>query len=186
MPPEDPKGCIKHQTLTLRDGRTVIVRTLRSEDKDMLDAAFERLCKEARYSRFFTTVREVPDDILHPTAPSPEGHAVALVALGGNGSNEALTGGARYITDAIGETCEFAVTVADDWRGLGLARQLMETLIGIARERRVRRMDGAVLSTNTGMRKLAARLGFKDMPYPGDYTLRLVSLKLDEPAHHQV
>jgi GNAT superfamily N-acetyltransferase len=186
MPSDDSNDRIKHQTLTLRDGRTVIVRTLRSEDKDMLDAAFERLCKEARYSRFFTTVRVVPDDILHPTAPSPQGHAVALVALNGAGSNQALTGGARYVTDAIGETCEFAVTVADDWRGLGLARQLMETLIGIARARGIRRMDGAVLSTNTGMRRLAARLGFKDMPYPDDYTLRLVSLSLDEPAHRQM
>ena len=58
----------------------------------MLDAAFERLCKEARYSRFFTAVRAVPDDILHPTAPSPQGHAVALVALSGEGSDQVLVG----------------------------------------------------------------------------------------------
>ncbi|WP_445147032.1 alpha/beta fold hydrolase [Dyella sp. Tek66A03] len=175
-----------HKILTLRDGRTVIVRTLRSEDKDMLDAAFERLCKEARYSRFFSTVRAVPDDILHPTAPGPQGHAVALVALSGDGSDQVLTGGARYITDAVGGTCEFAVTIADDWRSLGLARQLMETLIGIARTRSVRRMEGCVLSTNTGMRRLATRLGFKDLPYPDDYSLRLVRLDLDESTHRPV
>ncbi len=165
-------------SLILRDGRTVFVRTIRDEDKDMLDDAFERLCKEARYSRFFTAVRAVPDEILHPAAPSPQGYVVALVALSGRDADQVMIGGARYVTDPSGETGEFAVTVADDWRGLGLARQLMETLIGIARERHLRRMEGCVLSTNTGMRRLATRLGFKDAPYPDEYALRLVSLDL--------
>lgn len=175
---DDPNGCVAPRRLTLRDGRTVIVRTIQPEDKDMLDKAFEKLCKEARYTRFFTTVRAVPADILHPTAPGPEGHAVALVALYEEGSRQVMTGGARYVTDAITGTCEFAVTVADDWRGLGLARQLMETLIDIARARGIRQMEGSVLSSNTPMLRLAARLGFKAAPYPNDYTLRVISLDL--------
>ena len=175
---EDPNDGVAHQSLTLRDGRTVMVRTIQPEDKDMLDEAFEKLCKEARYTRFFSTVRAVPTDILRPAAPSPEGHAVALVALWGEGSEQVITGGARYVTDTIGETCEFAVTVADDWHGLGLARRLMETLIDIARARGIRQMEGSVLSSNTSMLGLAARLGFKNAAYPGDYTVRLVSLDL--------
>lgn len=175
---DDPGGDFQ-QYLRLRDGRMVVVRTIRPEDKHMLDEAFERLCREARYSRFFSTLRAVPDDILHPRAPGPEGHVVALVALSGGEGSQAMIGGARYVTDASGGTCEFAVTVADDWRGLGLARQLMELLLGMARERHVRRMEGSVLSANTGMRRLAARLGFRDAPYPDDHALRLVSLDLE-------
>ncbi|WP_130617282.1 GNAT family N-acetyltransferase [Dyella amyloliquefaciens] len=166
------------QTLTLRDGRSVVVRSIQPEDKAMLDDAFDRLCKEARYSRFFTVVRSVPADILQPRAPGPHGHVVALVALSGDGPEETMVGGARYITDVTGETCEFAVTVADDWCGRGMARQLMGCLIDIARDRHVRRMEGTVLSTNTGMRALATRLGFRDAPYPGDYSLRSVVLDL--------
>jgi GNAT superfamily N-acetyltransferase len=181
MESHGPTGRISPRILTLRDGRTVTVRPIRPEDENMLDDAFERLGKEARYSRFFATVRDVPDDILHPAAPSPQGHAIALVALSGEGSSQLMTGGARYVTDAVGETCEFAVTVADAWQGLGLARQLMEILISIARARHLRRMNGIVLSTNTSMRKLAKRLGFKDAPYPGDYTLRAIKLNLDSP-----
>ncbi|RDI99556.1 GNAT family N-acetyltransferase [Dyella solisilvae] len=177
---DDMDGWKRPNLLTLRDGRTVTVREICPEDKDMLDVAFERLCKEARYSRFFATVRDVPDDILHPRAPGAHAHVVALVALSGKGEAQVMAGGARYVTDARGETCEFAVTVADDWHGLGLARQLMETLIGIARSRRVRRMEGTVLSSNTSMRGLAKRLGFKDGPYPDDYSLRTVSLDLNQ------
>ena len=178
MESHDPTLEISPHILTLRDGRTVTVRSIRPEDEDMLDDAFEKLGKEARYSRFFATVRDVPDDILHPAAPGAQGHVMALVALSGDGTTQRMTGGARYVTDAVGETCEFAVTVADDWQGLGLARQLMETLIAMARARRIQRMDGVVLSSNAGMRGLAKRLGFKETAYPGDYTLRTISLDL--------
>ncbi|WP_267222394.1 GNAT family N-acetyltransferase [Dyella silvae] len=181
MESNDLADSISPRILTLRDGRAVTVRSIRPEDKDMLDDAFERLCEEARYSRFFAVVRAVPKDILDPAAPGSRGHVVALVALSEKGSTQLMTGGARYVTDDAGETCEFAVTVADDWQGLGLARQLMETLIGIARARQIRRMDGVVLSTNASMRGLAARLGFKDTPYPDDYALRTISLELDDP-----
>lgn len=166
------------QELTLRDGRTVHVRAIQSNDKDILDDAFHRLGSASRYSRFFATVRDVPDHILRPQAPGPHGHVVALVALSDATSPEVMVGGARYVTDASGEQCEFAVTVADDWRGVGLARQLMELLIHTARAREVRQMEGAVLATNTGMRALAKRLGFRDGPYPDDYSLRRVTLQL--------
>lgn len=166
------------QNLTLRDGRTVHVRSIQSNDKDILDDAFHKLGSASRYSRFFATVRAVPDHILRPEAPGPHGHVVALVALSDAASREVMVGGARYVTDASGEHCEFAVTVADDWRGVGLARQLMERLISTARAREVRRMEGTVLATNKGMRALAKRLGFKDDPYPDDYSLRSVTLAL--------
>lgn len=76
------------------------------------------------------------------------------------------------------DTCEFAVTVADDWHGAGLARRLMELLIANARERGLRCMEGQVLAVNTPMRRLAKRLGFSDRPCPDDAALRLVSLEL--------
>lgn len=166
------------RNLTLRDGRTAHVRSIQSNDKDILDDAFHRLGSASRYSRFFATVRDVPDHILRPQAPGPHGHVVALVALSDVGPREIMVGGARYVTDASGEHCEFAVTVADDWRGVGLARQLMELLISAARARGVRQMEGAVLATNMGMRALAKRLGFKDEPCPDDYSLRRVTLAL--------
>lgn len=174
----DSNNGIPLQTLTLRDGRTVYVRTIQTKDQGILDDAFRKLGNESRYSRFFATVSDVPAHILRPEAPSPQGHVVALVALSNAASGEIMVGGTRYVTDATGERCEFAVTVADDWRGLGLARQLMEQLINTARAREVRQMEGAVLATNTSMRALAKRLGFKDSVYPDDYSLRRVTLDL--------
>ena len=58
----------------------------------------------------------------------------------------------------------------------------MAILLGMARQRRVRRVEGSVLTANAGMRRLAASLGFTDEPCPGDYMLRLLSLKVDAVA----
>ncbi|MHA6205970.1 N-acetyltransferase family protein [Dyella soli] len=179
MQDNEQRGEVQPRSITLRDGRSVLVRMIRPDDLDGIKAAFEQLCPEARYSRFFTTVRAVPEDIVDWTIhPAPE-RCVALIALSGKAPAQTVVGGARYITTPGTDGCEFAVTVADDWHGLSLARQLMETLIATARARGLRHMEGHVLSANMGMRGLADRLGFTDAPCPGDYTLRELSLRLD-------
>jgi GNAT superfamily N-acetyltransferase len=179
MQNDEQKDDFHPLAVTLRDGRRVLVRIIRPDDLDEIKAAFERLCPEARYTRFFTAVRAMPENIVDSTMhPAPD-RCVALIALSGEAPHEIAIGGARYVATPGTDTCEFAVTVADDWHGLGLARRLMETLIGMARARGFRRMEGHVLSTNTSMRGLAARLGFTDTPCHDDYTVRQLSLSLD-------
>ncbi|WP_343054480.1 GNAT family N-acetyltransferase [Pararobbsia alpina] len=164
--------------MTLRNGRRATVRPIRPEDKDGLEAAFEHLSAEARYTRFFTAVRTLPEKVFDSaTHPAPD-REVALVALSDEGPRQSIIGGARYALTPGNNSCEFAVTLADDWHGLGLARRLMETLIEIARARGVQRMEGFVLAANSSMRGLAARLGFADMQCPEDPTLRVVTLEL--------
>ncbi|SAL83291.1 N-acetyltransferase GCN5 [Caballeronia terrestris] len=165
-------------TVTLRNGRGVIVRPICAEDKGELGSAFERLGPEARYTRFFTSVRALPEKVLDSaTHPSPD-REVALIALSDDGSRQIIIGGARYVAAPGSDVCEFAVTVADDWHGVGLARCLMETLIEIARARGFLRMEGFVLHSNSSMRGLAARLGFADVQCPEDRSVRVVTLEL--------
>jgi GNAT superfamily N-acetyltransferase len=166
------------RAVTLRAGRSAVLRPIRVDDKDEFEAAFGRLSANSRYTRFFAPVRELPEKALDKvTHPAPDGE-VQLVALGGEGIAPPIVAGGRLVWAPGSDTCEFAVTVADDWQGVGLARQLMETLIAIARDRGLRRMEGFVLPENTGMRGLAGRLGFADTQCPNDRMLRLVSLDL--------
>ena len=69
-------------------------------------------------------------------------------------------GVARYVVYPDGVSCEFAIVVAEDWQGRGLARHLMLRLIAIARERGLATMIGQVLVSNTRMLELAQALGF--------------------------
>lgn len=178
MPNCEKKDELRPLAVILGDGRSVTIRPICPDDRDELAAAFERLCAESRYSRFFTAMRALPENMLDSaTHPAPE-REVALVALSDEGNRQIIIGGARYVAAPGSDTCEFAVTVADDWHALGLARTMMEILIKIARARGLRRMEGFVVPANSSMRKLAARLGFADVQCPEDLTLRLVTLKL--------
>lgn len=86
-----------------------------------------------------------------------------------------LVGVVRYVADASGTGCEFAVAVDDDWQGSGLAGVLMNVLIGVARSRGFRTMHGLVLRANDKMLKLSRQLGFRHESDPQDHeTVRVV------------
>ena len=89
-----------------------------------------------------------------------------------------IVAGARDYVQVDGETCEFAVTVADSWQGAGLASRLMRELIQGARARGLKHMEGFVLAGNTGVLTLARRLGFTVKPDPDDAMVKIVRLDL--------
>ena len=164
--------------VTLRDGRALLLREIGAQDADEIVEAFERLSAESRYTRFMIPLRELsPRMLAGATHPVP-GRDFAVVAVSFDGEDEDIVGGARCVGAPGSDSCEFAVTVADDWHGLGLAGRLMEIVIANARERGLRCMEGYVLAVNTPMRRLARRLGFSDRQCPDDAALRLVSLSL--------
>jgi acetyltransferase len=73
---------------------------------------------------------------------------------------------ARYVVDASGQQCEFAVVVADDWQHLGLARRLLDKLLESAAADGLLAMVGDVLATNHAMLGLARSLGFTVQRHP--------------------
>lgn len=160
--------------LTLRDGRQVTVRAVRADDREALQTAIRGLSMEARHSRFFSPLRELPRSLLErATHPNPESER-QLVAVIPDGDGERIVGGARFAATATRGDCEFAVAIVDDWTGQGLARCLLELLMDEARARGFRRMEGFVLTTNTGMLGLARRLAFVESASSEGPTVRLV------------
>ena len=162
----------------LRNGRELMLREIGAQDADEIVEAFERLSAESRYTRFMIPLRELSPRMLAAATHPVPGRDFAVVAVSVDGDDEDIVGGARYVGAPGSDSCEFAVTVADDWHGLGLAGRLMEILIANAREQGLRCMEGYVLAVNTPMRRLARRLGFSDRQCPDDAALRLMSLRL--------
>lgn len=169
-----------YQTIevALRDGRTVTIRAVRAEDAAGLQAAMLRLSDEARYTRFMAPLKELSPSMLERAVHPVAGRDLALVVVSGEGKDEAIVGGARYI-GAQDESCEFAVTISDDWQGAGLATRLMKALIEDARARGLERMEGYVLASNRPMLELARRLGFTVGPSEEGPSVRLVRLELE-------
>ena len=185
MQDDTPERAMLPVHVRLRDGRTVLLREIRPQDEDELRDAFHRLSADSRYARFMIPLREPPPAMLAAaTRPDPE-HDLALIAVSGEGgADQDIVAGARYVGASGSDTCEFAVTVVDDWQGLGLARRLMEVLIAHAAARGLRCMEGYVLAANAPMRRLAGQLGFVDRRCEDDATLRVVSLDLSRHLGH--
>jgi len=82
-------------------------------------------------------------------------------------------GAAQYVRadDGSTKTCEFAITVAEDWRGSGLATSLLASLVRRARRDGYRTMEGSVIAENAPMLALARKLGFTVHPVPEDATV---------------
>jgi RimJ/RimL family protein N-acetyltransferase len=158
----------------LRDGRHVTLRAIRADDKDRLQEAMRALSTQSSYYRFFSPLRELSPQLLERATRPETDRELQLVAVAGEGAQEKIVGGARYAAAAGTSDCEFAVAIVDEWHGLGLARQLLETLMRTAHARGFQRMEGYILATNTRMLGLAKRLGIAEMESSEGPTVRMV------------
>ena len=164
--------------LTLRDGRSVHVRAMRSADEAEVLQAFQRLSDAARYMRFMRVVREPdPKRLREVLASFPEA-GIGLVATVPAADGIDIVGSAIAVFTADRTSCEFAITVASEYGGSGLATRLMTALIDEARRRGRTEMEGFVLAQNQSMLRLARRLGFRIESEPGDPTVRVCRMTL--------
>jgi GNAT superfamily N-acetyltransferase len=129
------------------------MRPIRPADKPALEAAFERLSEDSRYSRFLSpTPRLSGRQLAYLTEVDHRGHE-ALIAF--NVETGDAVGTARYVRDGNDEkVAEPAVTVVDDWQGRGLGSVLFERLIDRARMDGVQRLHATVLADNKPMLQL--------------------------------
>jgi GNAT superfamily N-acetyltransferase/acyl carrier protein len=166
---------LAHHTV---NGALVTVRPVRRDDAALEADFFNKLSTDARYKRFMATVADLPLSKLTYLTDVDQVRHVALVATADRDGAQALVGAVRYVVDASGRNCEFAVTVDDDWRSTGLAGILMHMLISIARSRGLATMYGLVLATNHGMLKFTRQLGFQQQHEPDDFATVRVTLAL--------
>jgi len=166
--------------ITLRDGRSVHVRALRPADEAEMLQAFERLSDAARYMRFMRVVREPDPERLRAVLASFPEEGIGIVATVPAADEIDIVGSAIAVFAADRASCEFAITVASEFGGTGLATHLMTTLISEARRRGRTEMEGLVLARNQPMLRLARRLGFRVESEPGDPTVRWCRMDLTE------
>jgi acetyltransferase len=142
------------------DGAEVTIRPIRPEDADIEREFVQSLSPEAKYLRFMSSLKDLSPAMLARFTQVDYDREMALVGVVEDKGREVQVGVARYATNPDGESCEFAVVVAESWQGRGLGRHLMLRLIGIAAARGLKTMTGFVLSHNTRMLGMARALGF--------------------------
>ena len=122
--------------------------------------------------------RQFPDSGWRSQRARSPGVYGAQVVLPDEG--ERLAHLARNVIEASGETCEFALVVADELHRKGIGSALMKTLMRLARERGLKTMNGEVLQGNAPMLRLMKQLGFENHTASDDPAIVLVHRDLRE------
>jgi acetyltransferase len=164
--------------VTLEGGTVATLRPIRPEDAAIEAAFVHGLSEQSRFMRFMFALHDLSPAQLSRFAQIDYDREMALIAVLDTPDGEREIGVARYVTLEDGETCEFAIVVADEWQGRGLARRLFAMLIDIARDRRLKVMTGITLRENARMIALARAHGFAVTTETEDPTLSRMTKSL--------
>jgi acetyltransferase len=160
------------------NGQLLTIRPIRPEDAPAHAEFFSKLTPEDIRLRMFVRMRELTPAQLARFTQIDYDREMAFIAsrVRPDGTPETL-GVARAVADPDNVKAEFAVTIRSDLKGQGLGTLLMRTLIDYCRKRGTQELVGEALTENTGILKLAERLGFSHKHLPGEDTASM-SLKL--------
>lgn len=173
-----PSALVHH--FEIPDGERFLIRPIRPEDARLEQQLMAKLSDRTRFLRFMYTLRELTPAMLSRFTQIDYDREMALIAVRETPEGEQQVGVARYITKLDGEGCEFAIVVADELQGRGLASRLFRDLIDVARDRGLKYMDGVALRENSNMIRLARDLGFSISMDPDSTDMVKMLLKLQD------
>jgi acetyltransferase len=160
---------------TAKSGETLVIRPVRPEDAAAHGEFFKRLDPQDIRYRFFSPIRELSREMTARLTQIDYDREMALVAVvkersetasGEIVETERIVGVSRYITNPDQSSCEFALLVADDFKGKGLGSRLMESIMDVARDKGLADIEGLVLAKNSDMLDLMKSLGFRVQKQP--------------------
>jgi GNAT superfamily N-acetyltransferase len=142
--------------VTLRDGRTITIRTIRADDRERLAQHFAALSPDSHYKRFFGLRRNFgPRELERLVTPEYPLHIALVATVVDERGAEAIIGDARCVAAAAQPSVgELALSVNDPWQGRGVATCLAEHIFVRARDAGISKITAEVMASN------AAALGF--------------------------
>lgn len=159
----------------------VATRPVRPDDDQRLVRMWPRLSPDTVYRRFHAPLRRLPmTTVRHLVEVDHELREAVVAEVGGE-----VVGVARYDrSPADPAGAEFAVVVEDAWQGMGLGRQLLVELTGLATRRGVRRLTATVQMDNDRMLRLIHQLlpGSRFTRDSGVYIVRYEAVESPLPA----
>lgn len=137
----------------LPDGRALVVRAFKPEDRGDFIAAADRTGPLTRYRRFFTLKPAFSDREKDFFLNIDFDKHVALVALTDEPGHQVIVGAARYVVLQAG-SAEVAFTVIDQYQRQGIGPILLRHLATVARSAGLKVLIAEVLTENRPMLKV--------------------------------
>lgn len=142
-------------TVTLKDGRTVMLRPALSSDAQGIRDLFHHLSEADVYTRFFRHVRGLSNAEVQRLCNVNYENEVAFVATAGMREESILVGQSCYFINPTTNLADTAFMVHPDWQGCGLGTALQARMVEHAKKRGLRGFVADVLPGNTRMLRLA-------------------------------
>jgi acetyltransferase len=161
----------------LRDGRPVTIRPIRAEDEPLVREMMPGLSEETMRVRLFVVPTEISHMMLMKFCNVDYDRELAMVVELTGDEGRKIIGGGRLIVEPDTGGGQFALLMSDSFQKQGIGEKMLDVLIGIAQDKALHEIYGIVLSENSKMLGLAAKMGFKPRRLPDGITR--VTLVLD-------
>jgi RimJ/RimL family protein N-acetyltransferase len=146
-------------TVTLRDGTSVLLRVAQPADHEAMQRFFHDLSPQSRWWRFFSA--SDPDDrLIRKFCDSADPHRqVTIMAFKADDPAEPIAL-ASYVRVAS-DVAEAAFTVEDAFQGKGLGTVLLNRIAELAAANGFHRLESVVLRDNLAMLDVLRHSGFE-------------------------
>ena len=141
--------------VVLRDGSTVHLRPIRTDDDLRLLDMLHRMSEEALYYRFMSVPKIDRDKARQMVQVDRERQRVLVAEYAGD-----IVAMAGYYLSTQPDRAEVAFAVADAWRGRGIGTRMLECLADIGRRSEIKTFDAYVLADNRRMIDVFIESGF--------------------------
>ena len=116
--------------VNLDNGTHICLRRIRHSDRQHIEMGISQLSNQSRYLRFFTGSRTLPPSVIEKLASVDGIHHLAWgVVIMDEYERPAVAAAHIFRNSPTDDTGEFAITVLDQYHGLGVARILMMTAL---------------------------------------------------------
>jgi acetyltransferase len=137
------------------------LRPAASGDGDALQSYFRALSPQSRYNRVLCAASELaPTELARALAANGRDTLTLLLSWTAE-TRETVVGETRMALWCAERTAEFSMSIADDWRRLGVGSALLEEIERKAAADGIEWLFGDVLRTNEAMIALARSRGFR-------------------------
>jgi acetyltransferase len=172
----DPQKC--ERLVQLRDGRTVLLRTIKPEDEPLWHEMFQNFSNESVHNRFFYMIRDTPHAVRARYCDIDYSREIAIVAELKE-ERKRILGVVRLTINADQNTGEVAFIVADPWQGLGLGSQMVDYMIEICKDIGLETVYALVLPDNYCAIRFLKKREFT-VRYEDDVAKATLKLREDE------
>lgn len=137
------------------------LRPARSSDGDALQSYIRGLSSQSRYNRFLGAANELSASELARTLAANGRDTLTLLLTSTAEDYETVVGEARVALSCAERAGEFSLSIADDWRRVGVGSALLAEIERKAAADGIEWLFGDTLRTNEGMIAMARSRGFR-------------------------